>query len=126
MRKILVFVSLICCFIVFASCSGGLNAAQKEIKAKYESQMEQSLKEYDEKIRILEDLKDEVDKTESLEAKKQMIINAGVADEDSLSAYTSARIDEFLKEEIEFAKNTKESFKTTYTKQMEDAISNAG
>ena len=88
--------------------------------------MEQSLKEYDEKIRILEDLKDEVDKTESLEAKKQMIINAGVADEDSLSAYTSARIDEFLKEEIEFAKNTKESFKTTYTKQMEDAISNAG
>lgn len=126
MKKLLAFVSLVCCFVVLASCSGGLNAAQKEIKAKYESQMEQSLKEYDERIAMLEDLKDKVDKTESLEAKKQLIIDAGVADKDSLSAYTSARVDEFLKEEIEFAKNSKESFKTTYTKQMEDAISNAG
>lgn len=115
----------LCSCLILSACGSNLNSEQREIKESYEKQLETSVQEYDEEIKKAEELEERVSNAESLDDKVQMLLDAGLIYEEEAETATEQRVNDILKDNIEYQKQLKESFIKTYNEQMQKAIDEA-
>lgn len=121
-KKLMAGFILFCMCLVLTSCGESLNGIQKEIKESYQNQREIALKEYDDKINSAEELRKLVEKSDSLEEKKRIIVEAGLLKQEEASTYTSEGFNQLIRRHVEYQKTIKNNFIKSFDESMQKAI----
>lgn len=111
------------CFLL-TSCGDKLNEAQKEIKIAFEQQKEDTIKEYDERIAQTEKLKEAVASADTLEEKKQLLLDAGY-DQEDVTGVVKAALDQMVQDDLDYLKTQKEDVIKMLDEEMQKAIDEA-